>query len=1046
MRSPAGRGRVPTTPTPEPVGRPGDIAFNDDDDFLELDLPNARLTPLPGELALPTAHTAGDLGALDLPTPVQKPNDGLAPRRGPGPKAPPPPPAHGQAFTTPGVDLPPPSRFDVPAQPRRGSVPPLRELDLPAPETLDLPQPLGLDLPTPSDVDLPMPIGLDLEPVNNMLQPASLDLEPQGNWVAPAELGVQPAELNVQPAELGVEPANLGLEPANLGVAPFARAKPVDDAAPGEAARGRGPAVRGIERQGVSRGLLYGGAAVLLLGAFAAVLLYTGVFDEEIPDTSARGLPKKKDPKAEQTDAKGMPVAPAAERTEAILAQLAADTPKSYADAAEAAKAAGDRLGYAEALLLLSHRYGPDTALVAQASELVQPYATNNEPFVTRVRGLVAIATGDVAGAAKVLAGESPREQLYGGFILLAQGKHDDAIVAAKAVLTADASSLAALHMQHAAGLAKDASKELPLLEASAKKHPDHPGLQELRLRAGIQLGHLATATDALAKILAVEGAPPPFLARRAALEGMVAAAQGDLITAAAKYDAALALSPGNLDARIGKVRTLLAAGNVQALLPEIKALAGEQPNDPTVALLRVEVAIAAGNFDEAITMLDGLDKTLPDRVEVPFFRGQVHAMRMQVDEAKAAFAKALDKDPQFWAASLAEAEMLGAARMPTEAVAVLDGALRRANEAGASGPVQSKLLFAKAKLLARQGQTAAALAALDTAMDVDPTSNDAQVLRGQLRLDAGEPAAGKDDLVAVYERTGGYPGLAGPLGRIFVGEGKIEDAQKLVGDGADDERAPVDVKLVAARIEIAKRNPDAAKTHLSHVLAQDGANWEAQMLMAEAFLVAGDYAEALARVNQAQPGTAKAELHLLKGKILEFNGRHTEARPEYLAALKIDPTRHEARFLYGRLLAHEGAAGPAKAELTQVIEATGDAIPEAWLNLGRAQRELGENDEAIKSLAKATSLEPTLQEGFYLEGRIHADRNKHSKAIELFEKATADDVKGEWVPAAWASLGRAQAKAGQNAAAKASFKKFLEIAPENDPSRGEAERQLRTL
>jgi tetratricopeptide (TPR) repeat protein len=592
--------------------------------------------------------------------------------------------------------------------------------------------------------------------------------------------------------------------------------------------------------------------------------------------------------------------------------------------------------------------------------------------------------------------------------------------------------------------LAKNVGTELPLIEQTAAAHPDHPGLQELRLRAGIELGRLATATDALGKIAASDTAPAGFRARRATLEGMLAAARGDLLGATAKFDEAVAFVPKNVDARMGKLRTLLLGADVQPLLPEIKALADERPNDPEVKLLRVEVAIATGDGDGAIALLDELDKTLPDRPEVAYLRGQVFAMRSQLDEAKAAFAKALEKDPNFHAASLAEADMLAKARMVTEAVAVLDGALRRANEAGAEGPVQAKLLHAKARLLSRQGQSAAALVALDSALDVDPTNNDAQVLRGQLRLDAGRHEEGREDLVAVYERTGGYPGLAGPLGRIFVGEGKIDEATGLIGDAASNERAPADLKLVAARIELAKRNPEGAKQHASHVLAQDGANWEAHVVMAEAFLQSGDYPEALARINQAQPGTPQAELHLLKGKILEFNGTHEEVPAEYLRALKIDPALHEARFLYGRLLAYQGKAGPAKAELQRVVGATGDRFPEAWLNLGRAQRELGENDEAMKSLAKATQLDPTLHEGFYLEGRIHADRNKHGRAIELFEKSTAAEGTDEWLPQAWVSLGRAQVKAGQTAAAKASFRKFLEIAPANDPSRDEAERQLK--
>ena len=80
-----------------------------------------------------------------------------------------------------------------------------------------------------------------------------------------------------------------------------------------------------------------------------------------------------------------------------------------------------------------------------------------------------------------------------------------------------------------------------------------------------------------------------------------------------------------------------------------------------------------------------------------------------------------------------------------------------------------------------------AALTALDQVLEAEPNHNDAQLMRGLMRLRQGETEAGRSDLVAVYQRTGGYPGLTGPLGRLFAREGNLDEleaqARRLLAD-----------------------------------------------------------------------------------------------------------------------------------------------------------------------------------------------------------------------------------------------------------------------
>jgi tetratricopeptide (TPR) repeat protein len=77
----------------------------------------------------------------------------------------------------------------------------------------------------------------------------------------------------------------------------------------------------------------------------------------------------------------------------------------------------------------------------------------------------------------------------------------------------------------------------------------------------------------------------------------------------------------------------------------------------------------------------------------------------------------------------------------------------------------------------------------------------------------------------------------------------------------------------------------------------------------------------------------------------------------------------------------------------------------------------------------------------------LRYDRNEHSQAIGALEHAVDDGAADQyWYADAWMYLARAQLKGEQKRAAKGSLTKFLEVAPDDHPSRKEANLQLRKL
>jgi tetratricopeptide (TPR) repeat protein len=979
-----------------------------------LDLPS----PVSARPAAPKAPPG--VSGLDLPAPSGG-------QHGHAPKAPPPPPSHGGAP----FDLPSPIGLDLPAPAQARSGAPQLQSDLDLPQSAgavgDLPTPVGLDLPGAANLDLPEPkTGLEVQPADNLVAPANLDLEPAGTGLTPAEMGLESRDAG-------------GLAPKEAGIGPAAGVDGVG-ARPGYA-EPSGPIPRALSDGGGSRKLIYGVAAVGLLGALAGGLYMAGVFGSEPEPTGQRGVAKKKNPDKDPKDGQQAPAVEAKDRSAAVLALLDKDTPSGYADAAKAAEEEGDLIGKAEALLLLHLRYGPDMESAKAGAKAFEPYGKNEEAYAKRVGGLIAVINKQFEPAANALAGDDARLAAYRAIMHLASEKPAEAATEAKAAASLALGKALALEAQ----LATNPDAGYAALEAAVKATPEHPGLAKMLAEQALARGELRVAEQTLDKV-ATDTLPAGFRGKLSGLRGTIAAAKGDSVTAMGHFDEALAAAPKDTEILEAKVRAGIRGKLIAPATEAMGALRELQPDSVDVSLLGVELQIAGGKGDDALAALEPLAKSAPERIEVPFLRGEVQAMRLQMDDAKAEFDKVIEKDPAFHRVALAQAAMLDAARMKVEAIAALDAGVSRLREAKAPAEAIAELLTAKARYLIDQKQTTAALAALDQALDASPTYNEAQVLRGVTRMNTGDAAGGKADLMAVYERTGSYPGLVAPLGRLFAAANQLEELEALVGSSADSPTASPEVKVVAARLRLAQKRPEDAKKLLADAMAASPNNWEAQMLMAQAVLDSGDAQEALSRIEAVRTPTPRAEVAILKGKILEYNGKHPDARVEYARAVGIAPDNLEARFLHGRLLAYAGLAKQALEEL-EYVTSRSQAFPRAYLNIGRAQRDLGKNDDALVSLAKALELDETLLEAHYFTGRIYLERNRLGPAVTSLQTATAEASKdAAWHPDAWLFLGRAQEKSGKTKAAKASLNKFLELAPADHNSRATVKRTLEKL
>ena len=299
-----------------------------------------------------------------------------------------------------------------------------------------------------------------------------------------------------------------------------------------------------------------------------------------------------------------------------------------------------------------------------------------------------------------------------------------------------------------------------------------------------------------------------------------------------------------------------------------------------------------------------------------------------------------------------------------------------------------------------------------------------------------------------MHERTGGFPGLTEPLGQVLLRKQKLDELERLIGPSLESPDASREIILTGAALRLAQSRAQEAEGLAQRVLTRDPTDSRAHLLLGRALLDRGEYAMALDEIENAQTRDGDPEVELWLGQALEYNGNPAQARVHYIRALDLDPQNLEAAALLGRLYAYDGAAAKAIELLSPVVTAT-DAYPYAYLALGLAHKDLGRRDLAITDFQKAESLDATLFEAFYQEGRIHNDQNKHAAAVKALQ-AGIDGAKQNATERAlmdaYRRLGESYAELGRRGEARTALEEYMALAPANAAGRREVERLLRDL
>ena len=474
----------------------------------------------------------------------------------------------------------------------------------------------------------------------------------------------------------------------------------------------------------------------------------------------------------------------------------------------------------------------------------------------------------------------------------------------------------------------------------------------------------------------------------------------------------ALEVRPGDIELRAERALALVQAGRgpeAQRLLAEL--LAGEA-RLPLAYRARALLRFEQREVEGALADLDQALRLAPGDIDARWYRGQ---FRLEAGDLAGA-----EQDLNGVAAARPELaqvkELLAKVRAAREGKG--DPALRttggdaaaqeQALEAALRERPDDPRVLANLGILRRdQGDLAEGLRLLDKALELDPSLAAAWSSRGQLKARQGRLREALADLDQALK-------LEPKLAKLWVTRaGILLDAGELQRASADlDQALELDPTLYfawisRASLRVKRRDVPGAIRDLTRATQVEPGRGMAYARRAELRRQTGDPRGAVADLDRAIECRRRA---------IWFDAR-------------------------GALRRELGDVGGALLDAVEATKVRPD-IAAFWANRGNAEGQLGRNDKAELSFAKALELDPELALAYYGRGYTRFRAGNYQGAVDDLDEC----LKRRQQLEAHGLRGLALAKLGRRTQAKQALEAFLTNAPQGHAMRVEAERALGAL
>jgi tetratricopeptide (TPR) repeat protein len=734
--------------------------------------------------------------------------------------------------------------------------------------------------------------------------------------------------------------------------------------------------------------------------------------------------------------------------TRPFEAELAKDNLVAYQDAADQLvktatdfneTGAGLRLKAAELILTAFAAHGGQPADVGRAEQLMEGARSQDKlaPALGRARALLAVAKGKPREAEPLLTDRAATEShLILGLARLSDDKVPSATDAIRRYVAAKPSEALGHYLLGralAASASPDARKEF---ETVLSKNPAHLGAMIGLVRFEEDPEKRLSAARALADKKKPD-AGPGELAQLQLLIGQAAQTLGRTPEAIDAFQRAITSDKRLLPAYVALGESLLFEGKYAQALEQLKAAGPMLELSPAGKFSMGGALIATGEATQGLALIAAAAQERGEDPRGPFWTGFAAGMNQPPDlsAAEHGYRDAIRRDPKFLPAALKLAALLQQKNKAEDSLTVL----RAAEESGAP-PAVLQLAWGEALIVAKEPGKAEQV--FQKALESDPKSISARLGVAAALEAQGRLAEAKASLEGTLKASPETLGLRERLAQVSMKLGEKDEALARYQEEIQTGRATPTLHLAVARLAFDLGKLELAQSETKKVFDESPRNADAAYLMARVHETRNEYGAAMQEYRHATTWGNTPQFALGFGRLLDKLGKQAEAMASYANALSLP----EARLARGRIYYRSGDLESALDDFQSAAKmAPGDAEP--IILQGLCFDKMGNTAKAEEAWRAALRADSEAPEPHYRLGRMELDRAKPAPAIEHFRKAAAKaSDQASWRADLYFQLAQAELLTGAKAAALTDFRKFLDLAPPDAPTRHEATQQVARL
>lgn len=434
------------------------------------------------------------------------------------------------------------------------------------------------------------------------------------------------------------------------------------------------------------------------------------------------------------------------------------------------------------------------------------------------------------------------------------------------------------------------------------------------------------------------------------------------------------------------------------------------QPGQPQALLGQATQALAENKPDQGRRLLDQLLASAPNYSRAWLFSGTLEQSQGRLENAEAAYSKAIEHSPLPIEAQLHRALIRLDRKDYAGASADIEVVRKLAPEHPAAFYAQGLLNFQQKKLVEAQS-------GFDQALKANPNHLQALFYRGATHLAQGHWQQAEMDLKRVHTNLPNLEPATKLLAEALFRLNRPAEAEAVLQPLLA--KQPTDLALLEqmARLKTAQGDHAAAGRYLQQIIAQQPGAALPQAQLGASLLRQGDTDMALAALEKAvklDPTLHQADVTLILGylqnrkfdealvaanrlqaklpdKVGPWNlvgfaqlgkNQADQARQAFQQALKLQPSQPLATSALAQLALQAGQPDQARAYLQETLKQLPDDPP-TLLRLARLEWQTGQKDAGRQYLSKAIAKQPDLLEAQLLLTRLQFQEGEPLKALQ---------------------------------------------------------------